>query len=115
MFWIYDIPTFAFVGLAALTAVAIACLGVIFVRPLLRRVIGEGQGWNDIVGYVISCHCVFYGLLLGLLAVAAYQNIADVEKVVVQEAGGMRALYKLADAYPEPHRTEMRARLKDYT
>jgi hypothetical protein len=120
-FWIYDIPTPAFVALSALAAVSIACLGVIFVGPLLRKVMGahkeerEQKGWNDIVGYVVSCHCVFYGLLLGLLAVAAYQNLADVEKVVVQEAGGMRAMYKLADAYPEPHRTDLRKHLKDYT
>lgn len=114
-FWIYDIPTPVFVGLSALVAVGIACLGVVFVRPLLRKLIPEQPKLTDLVGYVISCHCVFYGLLLGLLAVAAYQNLADVEKVVVQEAGGMRALYKLADAYPEPHRTELRGHLKEYT
>lgn len=121
MYWIYDISTAAFVALAVLVTVSVACLGVLFVTPLVRRLLGEHerteerQGWNDIVGYVISCHCVFYGLLLGLLAVGAYQNLADVEKVVVQEAGGMRALYKLADVYPEPQRTELRKQLKEYT
>jgi hypothetical protein len=33
-------------------------------------------GINDIVGYVLSSHCVFFGLLLGLLAVGTYQNMS---------------------------------------
>jgi hypothetical protein len=114
-YWIYDIPTHIFVGLSALIGVGIAWLGVLFVRPLLRLFVSRQPGLNDVVGYVISCHCVFYGLLLGLLAVAAYQNLSNVEQIVVQEAGGMRALYKFADAYPEPQRSQMREQLKQYT
>lgn len=114
-YWIYDIPTWAFVCIAGLVGVGIVCLGVIFVRPHLRRLFPPHRSWNDIVGYIISCHCVFYGLLLALLSVAAYQNLAEVEKVVVQEAGSMRALYKFADAYPEPHRADLQKQLKEYT
>lgn len=114
-FWIYEISTPVFVGLTALAGLVIAWIGVFCVRPILRRIVGEQPELNNVVGYVTSCHCVFYGLLLGLIAVGAHQNLAEVEKIVVKEAGGMRALYKLADAYPEPHRTQLHAKLEEYT
>ena len=37
---------------------------------------------------------VIYGLLLGLPAVATYQNLSDVEKTVGNEASSLAALYR---------------------
>jgi Protein of unknown function (DUF4239) len=58
---------------------------------------------------------VIYGLLLGLLAVATYQNHSDVEKTVSSEASSLAALYRDVTAYPDPIRSELKALLRDYT
>jgi hypothetical protein len=42
-------------------------------------------GLNEILGDYLQYFGVIYGLLLGLLAVATYQNHTDVEKAVANE------------------------------
>jgi hypothetical protein len=63
---------------------------------------------------VLSSHCVFYGLLLGLLAVATYQSLVDVERIVVKEAGYLRSIYRNVQQYPEPLRSETLPLIKEH-
>ena len=58
---------------------------------------------------------VIYGLLLGLLAVATYQDRLDVEKSNANEASSLSALYRNITAYPEPSRTELQNLLREHT
>jgi hypothetical protein len=73
-YWIYDIPLAQFAVLMAGVFVLFSWLGCFLLRPILRRFVPARSETNAIVGHVLSCHGVFYGLLLGLLALAAYQN-----------------------------------------
>src|SRR5262245_4820782 len=114
MLWLYDIPTISLVLLFAVVFVGFSWRGSLFLRPFLRLFVRSQPGLNDIVGYVLSSHCVFYGLLLGLLAVATYQNLADVEKTVVKEAGYLRSIYRNVQQYPEPLRSETLPLIKEY-
>ena len=68
---------------------------------------------NEILGDFLQYFGVIYGLLLGLLAVAIYQNHTDVEKAVSSEASSLAALYRDVTAYPEPQRTELKTLLKE--
>ena len=63
---------------------------------------------NDVVGYVLSCYCVFYGLLLGLIAVAVYQNFVSVEEIVQRESSALAGLYDDFESYPEPFGKNLR-------
>jgi hypothetical protein len=58
---------------------------------------------------------IIYGLLLGLLAVATYQNRLEVEKSNANEASSLSALYRNVSAYPEPSRTELQSLLTEHT
>jgi hypothetical protein len=58
---------------------------------------------------------VIYGLLLGLLAVATYQNRLDVAKSNANQASSLSALYRNITASPEPSRTELQNLLKEHT
>jgi hypothetical protein len=58
---------------------------------------------------------VFYGLLLGLIAVTAYQNVSDAGENVTREAAALSALYEDISRYPEPHGQNLRWLLRDYT
>jgi hypothetical protein len=83
-------------------------------RPFLRIFVRGRDGSNDVVGSVLSCFCVFYGLLLGLIAVASYQNMSQVEENVAREVAALAALHQGVTAYPEPEGQNLRWLLRDY-
>jgi hypothetical protein len=67
------------------------------------------------VGFALSSFSVLYGLLLGLLAVAAYQNFSSLSDIVTKEAASLAALYRDVGGYPEPTRSNLQNSLRDYT
>jgi hypothetical protein len=113
-YWIYDIPTPQLALLITGTFVGFFWIGCFLIRPILRTFVRARSGTNDIVGYVLSCFGVFYGLLLGLIAVAAYQNLNRAEENVAREAVALTAIYQDLDAYPDPLRRDLREELRDY-
>ncbi len=112
--WVYTISAFRFAALTCGFFVAFSWIGTLLARPFLRVLVKHRENVNDLVGYVLSCFGVFYGLLLGLLAVAAYQNFRDVENVVAGEASSLAALATDVSAYPEPERKNLIWLLRDY-
>ena len=70
---------------------------------------------NDLVGTFLSYFGVMYGLLLGMLAVAAYQNKSDIDRIVVREASSLACLYRDVSVYPEPLRSQLQERLRGYS
>jgi hypothetical protein len=114
LFWIYDIPTWQLMLLISGFFVAFSWFGSIFIRPFLRPIMESQPDCNGLVGNLLSCFCVFYGLLLGLISVAAYENFNQVDKSVTEEAACLAALYRDATTYPEPARGELTVILRDY-
>ena len=114
-YWLYDIPPHRLSLYFIATFVGFYWVGSILLRPILRQFVKHTAGCNDIVGYVLSCFCVFYGLLLGLIAVTAYQNVADASANVTREAATLSALYEDVSRYPEPYGQNLRWILRDYT
>jgi hypothetical protein len=114
-YWIYDIPTWPMVGMFCVFFVGVTWLGIVFVRPILRAILGRSAGLNDSVGYLLGAHGVYLGVLLGLLAVAAYQNYSSVESVIGNEATKLSGLYRDVVTYPEPYRTKLTTILRVYT
>jgi hypothetical protein len=58
---------------------------------------------------------VLYGLLVGLLAVAAYQNFSSVSDIVTKEASSLGALFRNLRSYPQPSKGRLGDELRDYT
>jgi hypothetical protein len=114
-YWIYDLPTWPMVGVFCVFFVGITWLGILFVRPVLRAILGKNPGLNDSVGYLLGAHGVYLGVLLGLLAVEAYQNFASAESVVGSESSKLAGLYRDVATYPEPYRTKLMTVLRVYT
>jgi len=114
-YWLYEVPTFRLAMMFVAAFVGFYWLGCILLRPVLRQFVKYTRGANDIVGYVLSCFGVFYGLLLGLIAVTAYQNVADAGANVTREAAALSALYEDVSRYPEPYGQNLRWLLRDYT
>jgi len=99
MYWIYDIPPLLAVGLFSGMFVGICWIGIILLSPRLVPWVHHQPGLNEILGDYLQYFGVIYGLLLGLLAVATYQNHSDVEKTVSNEASALAALYRDVSAY----------------
>ncbi len=114
-YWIYDVPSTTLALIITGAFVGFSWIGAVFVRPILRAFLRKRADINDLIGYMLSCFGVFYGLLLGLLAVAAYQNFSSVETIVSKEASALSALARDVSAYPEPDRTNFIWLLRDYT
>ena len=110
----YSLPLNTIVLLTAVIFVGTCWLGCVFIRPFLRVFVKSRGGSNEIVGNVLSCFGVFYGLLLGLIAVASYQNLADVEDNVAREVAALDALYQDVSTYPAPHGQNLRWLLREY-
>jgi hypothetical protein len=111
---IYDLPLDLLILVTALIFVGYCWLGCIFLRPVLRMFVKSRDGTNDVVGYVLSCFCVFYGLLLGLIAVASYQNLSAVEHNVAREVAALDALNQDVGTYPAPYGQNLKWLLRDY-
>ena len=113
--FVYDLSSFDMVILLTVVLVGSAWFGTIFLRPLVRTFIRREAGANDIVGYLLSAHGVYFGILLGLLALSAYENFAAADAIVGDEAAKLATLYTDVTGYPEPLRGELQDVLRRYT
>jgi len=111
-YWIYEVPLLLAVALFAVAFVGFCWLGILFASPVIAPWFQKKARLNEILGDYLQYFGVIYGLLLGLLAVATYQNHTDVEKAVASEASSLAALYRDISAYPDPDRTELKALIK---
>ncbi len=114
-YWVYDMPTWKMVFMITAISVGVTWFGTIFVRPFLRVFFRSQQSANDLISYLLGSHGVYFGILLGLLALSAYQNFTDTDKLVSQEASRLAGLYRDVSSYPEPGRTQLCSLLRKYT
>jgi hypothetical protein len=113
-FWIYDLPNWVLALLTLLVFCGLSIAGLFASRPLVWRYFGPPPGQNDVVSYYLGAFGVFYGLTIGLIAVATWQNLSDMEELVHQEASALRVLDRGVSGYPEPARSELHRRLLAY-
>ena len=65
--WIYDLSIRELAFWGAIISVGYYWIGCVLLRPILRPFVRSRFGSNEVVGNVLSCFGVFYGLLLGLI------------------------------------------------
>jgi Protein of unknown function (DUF4239) len=113
--FVYDVPLTTLAIYFSAGAVALMFFGILIIKPVLRILMGgAGPDFNDSIGYATAGRNLFYGLLLGLLTVAAFQNNERVKEGIMNEATALSALYSDMSSYPEPTRSEMKGMLRDY-
>jgi hypothetical protein len=112
--FLHDLPNSTLAFLCSAGFVAATWLGILFIRPFLRLWLRGQTGCNDLVNHASSGFGLLYGLLLGLLSVAAYQNMEKIQQTVGLEAANIGSLYRTVASYPEPTRGEVQGLLRDY-
>jgi hypothetical protein len=114
MYWIYDIPT-ELLGLIFAFAFASFAVGGVFITRKLRGSRVHEEGWQEHVVIVLEGAFAFFGLLLALVAIAAYDNYTDARAKTATEASELGALYRIVSTYPQPIRSQLQADLREYT
>jgi hypothetical protein len=115
MYWIYDLPNWQLCLLTLFAFVGGSLVGLFVSRPLVRRLLGESGRHNDVVSYFFAAIGVFYGLAMGLIAVATWQDLTDVDGLVSKEAAALTGLYRDFDGYPPELRGQLEEALRGYT
>jgi hypothetical protein len=95
--------------------VGITWLGILFVHPLMRRLLHRDQPSNELIIHIAGTFGLVYAVLLGLLTVATFQNTKDLQDNIGREASSLSTIYHSTEGYPEPLRSELKEQLRDYT
>jgi len=115
MYWIYDYPSWAIGLLFVAVFVGVTWIGIFATRATVHSWVHRETRANDMVGLALSSFFVLFGLLLGLVAVATYQNFSSTADLVDKGASSITALYRDFGAYPQPIRDRLRDSLREYT
>lgn len=112
--FVYDVPTSTLAAYFSLLGIAAVIFGILVIKPVLRLAMGTGPEFNHTVNFATSGFSLFYGLLLGLLTVAAYQNSDRIKEGIIGEATTLGVLYADMNSYPEPMRSDVKSMMRDY-
>jgi hypothetical protein len=108
MMWLYDIPDWLLAVLVVGVAVGLSAAGLAATRPLRARVS------NDVAGAVLGTVGLVQGVLLALVAVAAWSNYTAAGDAAEREAAAVENMFLQFEGYPQPARGLLEARLRAY-
>jgi hypothetical protein len=114
MDWVYDYPSWVTGSLFTAMLVGITWAGIFLTRATVHSWLHHDERANEMVGLALTSSIALFGLLLALLAVATYQNLATVSDIVDKEASAMSALYRDFYGYPQPIRGQLQDALREY-
>lgn len=113
--WLYEMSPLNAALLLVGVVELVSLLGLLAARRYLVPRFHYGEGINDAVSGTVQAIGVFYGITVGLIAVAVWNTNAGASALVSSEASSISALYRDVSGYPSPLREELRAKLREYT
>lgn len=111
---IFHLPEIPMSIASGLTFALIACACIVAARRFARPHIHAGGSSNGVIEAVMAFFAAIYGILLGLLAVNAYDNMNKVNDIVATEASIISVVYLDANGLPPPTRDRLQAGLEAY-
>lgn len=113
--WFYEVHPF-YAGLVLVVIIETVSMIALFVtRRLIIPRLRYHDGANDAVSGTVQAIGVFYGITVGLIAVGVWSTHSNASDLVSKEASSIGALYRDVGGYPEPIRTELRSKVREYT
>ena len=92
--------------------VLVAVVGLVLVQRLVPPNLREEH--NNVAGFIYAVLGVAYGVLLGLVLVAVWQDYKTAQTTVESEANELAGVYFLASRFPEPERTRVQDHARTY-
>lgn len=115
MYWIYDIPGIE-LGLAIKALFLLVSLaGLVATRGLISRHFMISHETDQAVSAIFGAVGMLYGLLLGLVAVATWQNYDKLNDLVDEEASSIVQLYRCVSVLKDPSHEAILEGIKTYT
>jgi hypothetical protein len=93
----------------------LSLVGLLLARRYIIPKLHYGEGINDAVSGTVQAIGVFYGITVGLIAVAVWNTYTGASGLVSGEATSIAALYRDVNGYPSPVREDLRGKLRQYT
>jgi AcrR family transcriptional regulator len=113
-YWIYDLSNWALCALIVGAFLGLSLAGLFVSRPAVRWFLKASPQHNDIVSYFFAGIGIFYGLALGLIAVATWDDYTQIDGVVTTEAAAVGSLYRDLDGYPQAFRERLERVMREY-
>ena len=114
LYWLYDLPNWLFGVVVVTFFLLYGLIGLFLTRTWIRKQHRVDHSHNDIVSYFLAAITVFYGITLGLLAVATWTNYSSTQDKVDIESQRVASLYRDVNSFPEPLRTALDNDLRAY-
>jgi hypothetical protein len=115
MIWIYQLPNWLLCVLVLTAIVGAALVGQVATRRLATRFFHQAlEDHNEAAGAFIGAFGVFYGITLGLIAVASWENYDKLDDLVEREAAALGALDRDVSVMPAALGDELRPMLREY-
>lgn len=83
-------------------------------RPWARRRFDDDPEHDERVTFLVEVVGVFYALLVGLVAVGAYDHYVEVKRLVNQEASQLTTVYRAAQSFPNSRRCRLQSQIRNY-
>jgi hypothetical protein len=113
--WLYQVSPLKAAIVMILLAEMLSMVGLFLARRYLVPRFEYSDGINDAISGTVQAIGVFYGVTVGLIAVAVWNTNSNCADLVSNEAAAIGALYRDVSGYPEPERTQLRLHLREYT
>ena len=112
--WLYQISTFVLAVLMVGGIMTISLIGLVLARRFVLPHFKFHDGVNDAVSGAVQAIGVFYGVTVGLIAVAVWNNYSNALDITAREATTAAALYSNIKRLPEPTGQKLRTNLYEY-
>jgi hypothetical protein len=114
LYWVYNIPTWQLFVLIISLLAAFSLLGSLYMRQRFDRWMQLNDKTNSVVGYFLSFTGAFYGIMLGLVAVGAWETYNSSSEAASREAAVVATLYRNVSYLPSPHDGRAQVYLRTY-
>lgn len=113
-YWIYDMSNTKFFFLVIAFFILFSLLGAFIFSHWFEKKLNLTKETNNIVSIFLSLSGVIYGVTLGLIAVATFENYSGVETKVDTEANTLAGLYRDVNMLENKERDSLKITLKNY-
>ncbi|MEY2696361.1 MAG: hypothetical protein RL333_499 [Pseudomonadota bacterium] len=114
IYWIYDIPNWQLATGIISLYLFMSLAGLFLLRGWIYRTFDVSAETNEMTNGIFSGVGVLYGLLVGLVAVAGWENFNDVDDLVAKEAAAVGALYRDISALRQPAKARLQGQIRIY-
>ena len=111
-YWIYELANWQFAVICVGSFVTFALMGLFLTKNFIQRNAMEDH--NELLSAFMSGLGALYGITLGLIAVAAWENFDKIGDIVSSEAAVVISVYNDFRRLPEPYRGTLTTQLKSY-